>query len=129
MSRTAPGGPSRLAEAAPKVRLYVRKMLFPERGAGELRDRAERRLDGVEAEAEVLVREGRVEVGRLVPVRVPAGAGVHATLVLAQADRGNEVHERRGIGVGHMRADGGRIVGRVLLVGSAEEERQLHRLV
>ena len=40
--------------------------------SGQLRYRGQRRLGGVEAEEEVLVREGGVQVGRLVPVRIPA---------------------------------------------------------
>ena len=60
---------------------------FLDARAGQLRDRRERRLGGVQAEPEVLVGERREDVGRLVPVRIPAGADLRAALVLAQADR------------------------------------------
>ena len=69
--------------------------LLAQRRARQLRDRAERRLRRVQAEAEILVGVGREDVGRLVPVRIPAGADLRAALVLAQADRGHEIHERR----------------------------------
>ena len=90
--------------------------------------RRQRRLRGVQPEPEVLVRERGVQVGRLVPVRIPAAADLHAALVLAQADRGHVVHERRGVGVGHVRADLRGIVGGIGLVGRVEEPRQLLRL-
>src|SRR5580765_7273888 len=91
-----------------------------DRRAGQLADRAKGCLGRVQAEAEVLVAEGREHVGRLVPVRIPAAADLRTALVLAQADRRHEVHERGRVGVGHVRADCGRIVGGVLLVGGVE---------
>ena len=45
---------------------------------------------------------------------------LHSALVLAQADRRNEIHEGIGIRVRHMRTDRGGIIGRVLLVGVTE---------
>ena len=91
------------------------------------RDRAQRRLRGVEAEPEILVVVGGEHVGRLVPLRIPAAADLHAALVFAQADRGDDVHERTRIRVGHVRPDRRRIVGRVLLVRRLEDPRQLLR--
>ena len=75
------------------------------RRAGQLRDRPQRRLRGVQAEPEILVGVRREHVGRLVPVRIPAAADLRAALVLAQADRRDEVLERAGVGVRHVRAD------------------------
>jgi len=46
-------------------------------------------------QAEVLVRERREHVRRLVPVRVPAVARLRAALVLAQADRRHQILEGR----------------------------------
>src|SRR5262245_23624400 len=46
--------------------------------ACQLRDSSERRLGGVQPEREVLVGERLEQIGRLMPVRVPARAGMHA---------------------------------------------------
>jgi hypothetical protein len=46
--------------------------IIPQGSTGQLRDRAKRRLRSVEAEPEVLVGIGRVAVGGLMVVRVPA---------------------------------------------------------
>ena len=75
-----------------------------------------------------LSRIGREQVGRLMPLRIPAAADLHAALVLAHADRRHDVHERRRVGVGHVRTDLRRVVGRVLLVGGVEEPGELLRL-
>ena len=84
--------------------------------ARELRQAAERRLRGVEAEAEILVAERRVHVRRLVPVRVPPGANLATALVLAEADGRDEVLERRAVRVRHVRTHLRRVVRRVLRV-------------
>src|SRR5580704_10289698 len=44
---------------------------FLDRRGGQLSDPSEGRLGGVQAEFEVLVAVRRVDVGRLVPVRIP----------------------------------------------------------
>src|SRR5688500_10419905 len=75
------------------------------RGPGELRERCERRLRRVQAKAEVLVAERREDVGWLMPVGVPSGADLTPTLVLTQAHRGDDVLERRAVGVRHVRPD------------------------
>src|SRR6185503_13886331 len=62
---------------------------FPDRRPCELAERAERGLRRVQSEPEILVGERRVDVGRLVPVRIPADADLCAALVFAQADRRN----------------------------------------
>jgi hypothetical protein len=92
--------------------------------AHAIRDGGERRLGRVQAEAEILVRVGGEYVGRLVPLRIPAVADLDAALVLANADRGDDIHEWTRIGVGHVRADSGRIVGRILFVGGFEHPGQ-----
>src|SRR5450432_682401 len=63
--------------------------------AGERRDGAERGLRGIQSESKILVGIGGVEIGWLVPLRVPAAPDLRATLVLAKADRRHDVHERR----------------------------------
>src|SRR5262252_10850365 len=90
---------------------------LPQRRASEPRHSRQRRLGGVEAEAEILVVVGGVDIGRLVPLWIPAAADLHAALVFAQADRRDQILERNRIGVGHVRADLGRIVAGVLLIG------------
>src|SRR5258707_273334 len=97
--------------------------------AGELRHRTERRLCSVESEPEIPVREGRKDIDWLMPRRIPSGARVHAPLVLAQADRTDDVHEWCGVGTDHVMAHGGWMIGRVFLVGVPEEERELHGVV
>ena len=87
--------------------------------------RGQRRLRGVQAQPEIVVAVRPEEVGRLVPVGVPAGADVHAALVLAQADRRREVHERGRVGVGHVGADGRGVVGGVRVVGGLEAEGEV----
>jgi len=67
-----------------------------------------------------------VAVRGLVPIRVPPGADVRAALVLPQADRRNDVLERTGIRVGHVRSDSRRIIGRVPVVRLVKDERKLH---
>ena len=62
------------------------------------------------------------------PLRVPAVADLGATLVFAHADRGHFVHERRRIGVGHVAADGCRIIGRVFFISLLEIPGQGLRL-
>ncbi len=59
------------------------------------------------------------------PLRIPAGADLRAALVLAQADRGNQIDERPGIRVRHVTPDDGWIVGRVLLIRHLEHPRKL----
>src|SRR5688572_17224359 len=72
--------------------LSLRLLLHPR--AGEFGDGAERRLRGVQAEQEILVAEVRIDIGRLMPMRIPAAADMHAALVLAQRDGGCHIHER-----------------------------------
>src|SRR6478609_5066338 len=91
-----------------------------DRRAGQLADRPQRRLRRVQAKAEILVAERGEHVRGLVPVRIPAVADLRAALVLAEADRGNDVHEGGRVRVGHVRSDRGRVVGGVLLVGGVE---------
>src|SRR5204862_207150 len=54
---------------------------------------------------------------------------VDVMFALSHADRRSEIHEGRGIGIGHVVADRGGIIGGVFLVGVAEKERQLQRLL
>ena len=75
---------SRVAPPAPRYTLSVAVALLPHLRAGELRDARQRRLRGVQPEHEVLVGERGVDVGGLVPVRIPATADVYAAFVLAQ---------------------------------------------
>src|SRR5438045_6383382 len=96
---------------------------------GQLRDGRQRRLRGVEAETEILVRERRVYVARLVPRGIPPRTGLRATFVFTEAERGNDVHEWRRIGVRHVRGDVHGIVGGVFLAFWLDHERQLHGLV
>src|SRR5256885_2117730 len=64
----------------------VKPLLVLERRAGQLRDRAERRLRGVQPEAKILIVIGGVNVGRLMPLGIPAVADLRAALVLPRAD-------------------------------------------
>src|SRR5690349_21883319 len=63
------------------------------------RNRPERRLRRIQAEPEVLVAIGGIQVGGLVPVGVPARPDLRAALVFAQADRRHVVLEWRRVGV------------------------------
>ena len=63
------------------------------------------------------------------PVRIPAGADMRTALVLTHADRWHDVHERRRVGVRHVRTDGRGIVRRIGVARSFEEECELARFV
>ena len=101
---------------------------FPDRRAGQIRDCRQRRLRRVQTEPEIRVRVRREHIGRLMPLRIPAGADLRAALVLADADRGHDIHERRRVRVRHVTADGRRIVGRVFFVRLLEHPRERLRL-
>jgi hypothetical protein len=60
---------------------------------------------------------------------IPSGANLHSSLVFAKSDRRNEIHERRGVGIAHVVADGCGIIGCIFLVGVPEKERELHGLI
>src|SRR5205823_8204451 len=62
------------------------------------RQRCKRRLRRIQAEPKVLVAVGGVEIGGLVPVRIPARADLRAALVFAQADRRHVRSEERRVG-------------------------------
>src|SRR5437588_9539833 len=95
------------------------------RRSDESGERSQGGLGRIEAEPEVLVAVGGVQVGRLMPVRIPARPDLGAALVFAQTDRRHDILERRRVGVGHVWADGCRIIARVLLVGRLKRPRQL----
>ena len=59
------------------------------------------------------------------PLRIPAGADLGAALVLAQADRGDQILKRTRVGIGHMAADVRRVIGCIFLVGRFEQPREL----
>ena len=84
---------------------------------------AERGLGRVQAQAEILIGEVGVNIRRLMPGGIPSGADVHASLVFAQADGRDQVHEWTGVGVRHVGADGGGVVGGVLFVGARKTAR------
>src|SRR5712664_5009946 len=84
------------------LRCALRGLLEPR--SGETGERRERRLRGVQPEPKVRVVVGRVEIGGLVPVRVPPCPDLRAALVFAQADGRHVILERRGVGVRHVRA-------------------------
>src|SRR2546428_8575180 len=96
-----------------------------DRGAGQCADGAECRLRAVQTETEIFVGVRGEDVGRLMPLRIPAGADLRAALVLAQADRGNQIDERPGVSIRHVTPDDGGIVGRVLFVRHLEQPREL----
>ena len=108
-------------QQSPPRRLTSPDTLLLEGGAGKLRDRAAVVCAAFSPSRKSLsVNVAKTSVGWC-HVRVPAAPDLHAALVLAQADRRDEVHERRRVGVGHVRADRRRIVGRVLLVRRVED--------
>jgi hypothetical protein len=98
-----------------------------ERDAGQLTERAERRLRRVEPESEILVAIRGVQVRRPVPVRAPPRTDLRPALVLAQTDRRHDFLEGRGVGVRHVLADARRIVGGESLVGGREDPGELPR--
>ncbi len=61
------------------------------------------------------------------PVRIPPRTDLHPALVLAHADRGHQIHERRRIRVRHVRTHRRRIIGGIPLVRAAEVPGQLLR--
>jgi len=63
------------------------------------------------------------------PGRIPAGTRVCAAFVFPQANDRHDVHERRGIGIGHVRPDSCRVVGIVGISSRLEDESQLHGLI
>src|ERR1051325_12071580 len=80
-----PNAPPNAADHLRKVRLVdmsasdaerVGVLLFLDRQPGELRDTSERRLRRVQTEPEIFVGESRIEIGRLMPVRIPAVANL-----------------------------------------------------
>src|SRR4029453_13707866 len=75
-------------------------------GSGQLGDRAERRLRRIETQGGVLIGERGVDVGDLVPVRIPAAADLRSALVLAQADRRHDILEGTRVRVRHVGTDG-----------------------
>src|SRR6266576_2061219 len=80
----------------------VEVAVLPNRRPNQPRERRERRLRGVQPEPKVRVVIRRVEIGGLVPIRVPPCPDLRAALVLAQADRRHVILERRGVGVRHV---------------------------
>ena len=60
--------------------------LPPDGRTCQARHRAQRRLRGVEAEAEILVAVGDEDIGRLVPLWIPAVPYLDPAFVLAETD-------------------------------------------
>jgi len=61
-------------------------------GSRQLREGCEGGLRRVQAETEVLVGEGSEDVRGLMPVRIPARSDLRAALVLAHADRRDQLY-------------------------------------
>src|SRR6266511_623128 len=83
-------------------RRSLRKVMAPGVSFLDLRacqccDGAERRLRSVQAQTEILVGVRCEHVGRLMPLRIPATSDLRTALVLAQADRGDEILKRTGV--------------------------------
>src|SRR6266699_4216681 len=123
-STTGSGSPS-TTTSKPKRQGELQVASLLRRRSNQSGERCQGGLGRVQAEPEVLVVVGGVQVGRLMPVRIPARPDLGPALVFAQTDRRHEILEWRRVGVGHVWADGCRIVGRVLLVGCLKRPRQL----
>src|SRR5207237_9981081 len=71
------------------------------RRSDEARERRQGGLGRIQAEPEVLVAVGGVQVGRLMPVRVPPRSDLGAALGLGQTDRRQEMRGAPRPGRGH----------------------------
>src|SRR6185312_14657082 len=109
------------------VTIVTSRLLLDDLRTSQFGDRAERRLRRIQPEPEVCVAVRLVEIRRLMPLRIPAGADLCAALVLAKTDRWNQVLERLRISVGHVLTDFRGIVGRVLVVRARQRPRELLR--
>ncbi len=62
------------------------------------------------------------------PLRIPTCADLPPSLILAHADGGHQIHERRAVGVGHVRPDRSGVVRRIGLIGRKEGPSQFLRV-
>src|SRR6266516_6874050 len=75
----------------PKHQAELQVAWLLRRRSNESRERSQGSLRCIEAEPEVLVAVGGVQVGRLMPVGIPAHPDLGPALVLAQTDRRHEI--------------------------------------
>src|SRR4051812_18341873 len=73
--------------------------LFVQRRARQPAHAAECGLCSIEPKTEIVIGVRAVAIRRLMIVRVPPGADLHAALVLAHAQRRRVIFERRRVGI------------------------------
>src|SRR6185436_14881943 len=93
VARPFQGRESNAGLKAPRYSVTIKRRtsLALHRRARQRADSPERCLRRVQPQTEILVGVRRKDVGRLVPLRVPAVADLRAALVFAQADGRDDV--------------------------------------